>query len=111
MGSALSSADLYSSLPGSASQSGASDASSMASAVKTAVEEAMAAFRGTVEPSGDSKELARLTTKKGNCAFCGRAWCGLVKPGENPCRESKRALELSRMERDKAKGGETGEAA
>ena len=111
MGSAMTSADLYSLLPGSASQAGASDASSLSSAVKSAVEEAMASFKETMEPPGGGKELARLTTKKGYCAFCGRSACGLVKAGESPCRESKRALELSRQEREKAKGGETGEAA
>ena len=109
-GSATGRTELYSNLPGSASEAGGSTATSIAVAVKEALRDMLPAL--AERPNAEeAKPVASLTTKSGACAFCGRAACGLVKPGAPACRESRRALDLLRTEKKvKDKAAEEAEA-
>ena len=108
VGSAGSKTDLYSQLPGSASQAGGSEVGTAMSAMKEMMEEALAPIKEAREasPSGGGK-LRALTNSDGECLFCRRAHCTLLKGGEM-CRSGKRALGLLRAkETEKSQKDET----
>ena len=86
--------DPFGSLPGSASQVGASEVGSAITALKEMMEEAltpikeMKGWKRTGEKPKDGKAQSK-------CTWCGRSYCPLLKGGEM-CMAAKRALTLLR---------------
>ena len=96
VGSSGGKSDLYSLLPGSASQAGNSEVGSALSAMKEMMAEALAPIKEAQEAKpaggGNSDKTPRaLMNPGGECVFCLRTYCSLLKGGEM-CRSAKRSL-------------------
>ena len=87
--------DPFGSLPGSASQVGASDAGSAITAFKEMMSEALAPIKELGEKKPKRHAAKAIVNEKGECAWCGRDWCTFIKGGEM-CRAAERSIKLLR---------------
>ena len=96
--------DPFGSLPGSASQVGASDVGSAITALQEMMKDALTPIRELKEGKAASEKpsrKARASTDE-ECAWCGRSWCTLLKGGEM-CQAAERSLDLLRSNPRKKK--------
>ena len=95
--------DPFGSLPGSASQVGASDVGSALSAIKEMMEDALAPIKELKEAKPGGKKVGGgPMNEDGECPWCGRSWCTMLKGGEM-CRSATRSLALLRNKKGKNK--------
>ena len=94
--------DPFGSLPGSASQVGASEAGSAMSAFKEMMEDALAPLKDLKDKPAGKKVGKGLQIAEDECPWCGRSWCTMLQGGEM-CRSAKRSLTLLRNKGSKGK--------